>query len=206
MARRAAEARTALPETYKEQVRKRIEDVRKEVIRDAATKVFLRKGFRRTTMNDVAKEAKVSKATLYLYYKNKEELLEAMSKISQPFVQARFKELIEKRKLPSYNTVLPNIPNVDSLRIFVEALAEASRNADMLKIVKENIDNRRSIAEEFVREKKPTATSLQSPTLKFVMSYFGIQVFLALQYITDTQANQIFGELVDQMLKDAESG
>lgn len=40
----------------------------------AAEKVFFSKGYAIATMDDVAKEAELSKGTLYLYYKTKEEL------------------------------------------------------------------------------------------------------------------------------------
>lgn len=40
----------------------------------AATKVFMEHGFSRVTMDQITKEAKVSKATLYVYYKSKQEL------------------------------------------------------------------------------------------------------------------------------------
>ncbi|WP_020533965.1 TetR/AcrR family transcriptional regulator [Flexithrix dorotheae] len=43
-------------------------------ILNAAEKVFFSKGYAIATMDDVAKEAELSKGTLYLYYKTKEEL------------------------------------------------------------------------------------------------------------------------------------
>jgi AcrR family transcriptional regulator len=42
----------------------------------AATRVFLRQGYRRTQMADVAEELGVAKGTLYLYVESKEALLE----------------------------------------------------------------------------------------------------------------------------------
>lgn len=46
---------------------------RNEII-DAAEKLFFSKGFGNTTVDDVAAEAELSKGTIYLYYKSKEEL------------------------------------------------------------------------------------------------------------------------------------
>ena len=43
----------------------------------AATSVFARYGFKRTTMNDIAREAGVSRSTLYGLFSDKEELLQA---------------------------------------------------------------------------------------------------------------------------------
>ncbi|MBI3758107.1 MAG: TetR/AcrR family transcriptional regulator [Deltaproteobacteria bacterium] len=47
---------------------------RPEEISAAALSVFARRGLHKTTLDDVAKEAGVSKGTIYLYFKSKEEL------------------------------------------------------------------------------------------------------------------------------------
>ncbi len=47
---------------------------RKEEIIQAAEKVFFSKGFERSTMDDIAERAELSKGTLYLYFKSKEDL------------------------------------------------------------------------------------------------------------------------------------
>ncbi|RLC53174.1 MAG: hypothetical protein DRI23_01035 [Candidatus Cloacimonadota bacterium] len=47
---------------------------RKNIIIDAAEKVFLSKGFEHATMEDVAEEAEFSKGTLYAYFQSKNEL------------------------------------------------------------------------------------------------------------------------------------
>jgi AcrR family transcriptional regulator len=45
----------------------------------AAKRVFSEKGFNKTTMEDIAREAELSTGTLYLYFKNKEELFASLS-------------------------------------------------------------------------------------------------------------------------------
>lgn len=47
----------------------------KERIIKAAFKIFTKKGYHETTMDDIAKELGVSKAALYQYFKNKKDLL-----------------------------------------------------------------------------------------------------------------------------------
>ena len=48
---------------------------RKEQILKAAERVFARKGFHEVTISEIAQEAKVSDATIYEYFSNKEDLL-----------------------------------------------------------------------------------------------------------------------------------
>ncbi len=45
----------------------------------AAKRVFSEKGFNKATMEDIAHEAELSPGTLYLYFKNKEELYASLS-------------------------------------------------------------------------------------------------------------------------------
>ena len=46
----------------------------REAILDATDRLFERYGFRKTTIEDIAQEAGVSRGTVYLYFKNKEEI------------------------------------------------------------------------------------------------------------------------------------
>ncbi len=52
-------------------------DRRPDEILDAALRVFARCGLHKTNLEEVAKEAGISKGTIYLYFKNKEELFVA---------------------------------------------------------------------------------------------------------------------------------
>lgn len=54
--------------------RLREKEQRRNAILDAAETLFFGKGFAATTMDDVATRTELSKGTLYLYFKNKEEL------------------------------------------------------------------------------------------------------------------------------------
>ena len=66
--------------------KKEPQSVHRKNISRAAEQLFMEKGIENTSMNDIAKEAGYSKATLYVYFKNKEELigflvLESMQKL-----------------------------------------------------------------------------------------------------------------------------
>ena len=51
---------------------------RQQQILDAATAVIVRLGYDKATMSDIAEEAGASRGTVYLYFKGKEELFEAL--------------------------------------------------------------------------------------------------------------------------------
>jgi len=54
--------------------KEREKELRRNEIIDAAERVFFKKGIENSTMDDVAQEAELSKGTLYLYFKSKEDL------------------------------------------------------------------------------------------------------------------------------------
>lgn len=73
--------------------KKEPQNVHRKAISMAAEQLFMKKGIDNTSMNDIAKEAGYSKATLYVYFKNKEELvsvlvLESMQKLHEYISQA----------------------------------------------------------------------------------------------------------------------
>ncbi len=49
--------------------------VHRENIASAASVLFMEKGIAETSMDDIAKAAGYSKATLYVYFENKEEIV-----------------------------------------------------------------------------------------------------------------------------------
>ena len=68
--------------------KKEPQSVHRKNISIVAEKLFMEKGINNTSMNDIARESGYSKATLYVYFKNKEELvgflvLESMQKFKR---------------------------------------------------------------------------------------------------------------------------
>lgn len=59
--------------------KEREKERRRQQIIVAAKRVFSDKGFNKATMEDIAREAELSPGTLYLYFKNKEELYASLS-------------------------------------------------------------------------------------------------------------------------------
>lgn len=64
---------------------------KRALILDAALDLFRNYGFRRTSMEDIARAANVAKGTLYLYFKSKDELFEALARRLAELVEANLK-------------------------------------------------------------------------------------------------------------------
>ena len=68
---------------------------KKELIINAAIKVFADKGFYTANVADVAKEAGVADGTIYLYFKNKDDLLISLFETKMEQILRRFSSLID---------------------------------------------------------------------------------------------------------------
>jgi AcrR family transcriptional regulator len=78
--------------------REREKEQRRTDIIDAAERVFFSKGWQSATMDDVAEAAELSKATLYLYFKNKEELYAAILARGSQILYDGFKDAVESHE------------------------------------------------------------------------------------------------------------
>ncbi len=68
---------------------------RRQQIIVAAKRVFSKRGLRKTTMEDIANESELSPGTLYLYFKNKEELYASLSLRILQFLSIRVAQVIQ---------------------------------------------------------------------------------------------------------------
>ena len=72
--------------------------VKREQILDGAHRVFMRLGFDASSMNDITREAGVSKGTLYVYFKNKEDLFAAIIQRKKSLVFEKLSEIVAANK------------------------------------------------------------------------------------------------------------
>ena len=74
--------------------KEREKEHRKEEILDAAQAVFFQRGLLEATMDEIAEEAELSKGTLYLYYKSKEDLYLAVMMRGMRLLHDMFERVI----------------------------------------------------------------------------------------------------------------
>ncbi len=73
-------------------IKEREKEEKRNAIVDAAEKLFFSKGFDSVTMGDIAKEVGVNRATLYLYFEDKEEIFFAIVLRATRIMNRMFKE------------------------------------------------------------------------------------------------------------------
>ena len=78
--------------------KEREKEQRKNDIIDAAERMFFSKGIAATTMDDIAEEAELSKGTIYLYFKSKEDLYLAIHYRGLHILKTMFEETVQQCK------------------------------------------------------------------------------------------------------------
>lgn len=109
----------------------------RDQILDATERIMSRYGFRKMTMEDIAKEARVGRRTIYLYFKNKEDV--ALSSIGRVVenAQARMKEIlcdessdiIDKLRLMLIERVMSRVRAVANYHESLDEIFEVVRPA-----------------------------------------------------------------------------
>lgn len=79
--------------------RQREKERRRNDIIDAAEKIFFSKGYDLATMDDVAEQAELSKGTLYLYFKSKEDLYMGITQRGLEILRTMFLKAIQSQNL-----------------------------------------------------------------------------------------------------------
>jgi TetR/AcrR family fatty acid metabolism transcriptional regulator len=71
-----------------------VQEYRVQSIQEAAMRVIARKGMNAATMNEIAKEAGVAKGTIYLYFRDRDELVEKTFETAIGHLHARVDEAL----------------------------------------------------------------------------------------------------------------
>ncbi|HXE87556.1 MAG TPA: TetR/AcrR family transcriptional regulator [Hyphomicrobiaceae bacterium] len=103
-------------------------EARRQAILEAALDVFAAEGFAAAKLDDVAEKAGVAKGTIYLHFKDKQDLFEQMVREAVFPVIARLEELAK----------LPDLPAELVLRAMFEVFRTqvlATRRKDLLRLI-----------------------------------------------------------------------
>jgi AcrR family transcriptional regulator len=101
--------------------KKRERERRRQQIIVAAKRVFSEKGFSKSTMEDIAREAELSPGTLYLYFKNKDELYASLSLRILQYLNIRLedvkkgKDIKPRQKITSIKEALYDVYQFDPM-------------------------------------------------------------------------------------------
>ena len=119
-------------------------------ILEAAVKVFARQGFHQSTVSKIAKEAGVADGTIYLYFKNKDDIL------------VQFFSYKTKQVFDGFRAEVSRGQNsLDKLRNLIRRhLEEFQRDRDMAVVYQVETHQNSRLAEDQIREMSKMYTDL----------------------------------------------
>jgi len=117
------------------------EDKHQRIIR-AALKVFAKKGFYNSRVSEIAKEAEVADGTIYLYFKNKDDILISV-------FETEMKKMINsmKKELSKYHDP------IEKIRIFAfQHLNMITENQDWAEVAQVELRQSSKFMREYVKD------------------------------------------------------
>jgi AcrR family transcriptional regulator len=127
--------------SYKDEARARIVD--------AAKRLFVTKGYRRTTMDDVAEAIGVSKGALYLYYRSKVEILREIQAQNRRIARQWMDDALQQPHAAaaafyqSFEDVFDRWADREQVALYFEILGEASHDAEIRAAIR--LDHREDL-------------------------------------------------------------
>lgn len=119
------------------------EEVRIHIVR-IARKIFTRKGFKKTTMEEIASTSQMGKSSVYYYFKSKEEIFRAVVEFEARMLQEKLSQIISKSNLPPDRLkayILFRLHHVRTLENFYAALNEdALSHMDFILEIRRNFE------------------------------------------------------------------
>jgi TetR/AcrR family fatty acid metabolism transcriptional regulator len=117
------------------------EDKHRKIIQ-AAIKVFARKGFYNARVSEIAREANVADGTIYLYFKNKDDILISLFEEEMIKIIKNMKDDLAKQKDP-----------IDKIRKFaINHLSLMTRNQDLAEVLQVELRQSSKFMRDYVKD------------------------------------------------------
>lgn len=184
-------------------------DAARSRIVEAAFKVFSSKGYRDSTMDDIARELGVSKGAIYLYFKSKEDLLREISQESQESMMQILQDCFQNNDLEgaaeeAYKRIFEK--RKEHFKMMFEITGLATHDERIRKSQKEKQERQLNTILEFLRYqvskgrlKKGSDTRETAEMLAAL--YMGLALLLVLGY-DSSEMHRVWKESFLLILRD----
>jgi AcrR family transcriptional regulator len=185
------------------------EDAKKRIIQ-AASEVFKEKGYYRSTMDDIANRLGISKGAIYQYFESKESLLAALYSGAPGNLRSLFSAEASKDPIRGSKEVFNRMATRANANLFVDFLAEASRNPDFQKVLRENIKEFTGVLEDILREDIPQADDqearlIHDSVVMLGLIFNGLSCWLAVG-VPEQEVRETWARSVEIVLGPIEKG
>jgi AcrR family transcriptional regulator len=181
----------------------------KEKIMQSAMENFAKNGFDRTRMEDIAAAAGLAKGTLYLYFKNKEDLFYAICDHNLEELRNQLSRLFNRKE----NILLDAGRFYDEYRrgslggdtIWFEMIALSTRSPKLRKILTENQTKVYQVVKEFLKAQVERGFLRQDINidifaLALIALYNGLGVNKLLLQTTNSESQKVWTETIRALI------
>ena len=184
--------------------------MKKEQIVEAARKLFTQYGYKKVSMDEIAKEAGVTKKTVYAYFKDKDELFKYFV-FEEVDIMKKLVQEVENRNLPFFDMVHQTIYEVfkhkkqENFLLTITKEAEALKNPTVIEAVK-IIDVE---VKKYIKNKLTYA--IKHEYIKYynvdILTFIIYRVYIALMFEWDSEETPIDEtEISDNVLEIFKNG
>jgi AcrR family transcriptional regulator len=181
----------------------------KEKIMQSAMENFAKNGFDRTRMEDIATAASLAKGTLYLYFKNKEDLFYAICDHNLEELRNQLSRLFNRKEnimLDAerfYNEYRKGSLGSDSIRF--EMIALSTRSPKLRKILAENQSKVYQVVKEFLKTQIEKGFLREDINIDIIASavialYNGLAVNKLLLQTSNSESQKVWIETIRALI------
>ncbi|MCB9000850.1 MAG: TetR/AcrR family transcriptional regulator [Bacteroidales bacterium] len=187
-------------------ISKESHDEMREAIVKVATQIFSRFGFKKTSMDDIAKGLRMGKSSIYYYFRGKEEIFRAVVDQEAEILKGKVEIILSSAddtvsKLRSYVKLRMDL--VKHLANYTEIL----KNDDLMnmeitekfrkKYDEEEISIIRQILEEGVQKGTFKIKDIDMSELAIITAMKGLEAPLVATNIGDEKLNRVIDDILD---------
>lgn len=181
----------------------------KEKIMQSAMENFAKNGFDRTRMEDIATGAGLAKGTLYLYFKNKEDLFYAICDHNLEELRNQLSRLFNRKEnimLDAerfYNEYRKGSLGSDTIRF--EMIALSTRSPKLRKILAENQSKVYQVVKEFLKTQVERGFLREDINIDIIASavialYNGLAVNKLLLQTSNSESQKVWIETIRALI------
>ena len=180
-----------------------------DTIMESASRLFFESGYQESSMDDIAREIGVTKGTLYLYFKNKEELLYEVCRRNTNLLEDNLDKMVTEDILESAKSFFKaELELPEHLRFhWIFALGEINKNQRVRKILLESYENYVKIISsrlEVLKERGLISGDADTRKLSLTMIALHNGIMMSMmQGLSEADASEIFETGIRNILENS---
>ena len=184
------------------------DEIRTHIV-SVARRIFTRYGFRKATMEEIARSSQMGKSSIYYYFKSKEEIFRAVVELEARLLRERLSRIISKNNSPQERLkayILFRLHHIRTLENFYAALnEEALSHMGFILEIRRNFETEEQelvgeILEDGMKQEVFQMTSAKIGAIAISTMMKGLELPLLLDEAHKTDREELMDDLIRVLL------